>query len=238
MGQGMCSGLRDAANLAWKVALVLSGDADAALLDTYEQERRPHAEAMAKTSVQMGKVFLARTRGAAWARDTVLRAIQTIPRVRRFLRNFEFKPLPAHEAGLMATGRRRGPEGAMFPQPRVLVPGATTPVLLDEVLGAGFAVLGPGVGPELAADPRWHGLPVRFLRVRPFFAAPAGDGADADGVDEIADVDGVLTKWFDRNRAAVVVLRPDRFVYGAARAADAGQLAASLTARLRPAVLT
>ena len=42
IGQGMCAGIRDAANLTWKLALVLAGRADDALLDTYQAERRPH----------------------------------------------------------------------------------------------------------------------------------------------------------------------------------------------------
>ena len=43
IGQGMRAGIRDAANLAWKLALVVRGDADDRLLDTYETERRPYA---------------------------------------------------------------------------------------------------------------------------------------------------------------------------------------------------
>ncbi|GAA1737087.1 bifunctional 3-(3-hydroxy-phenyl)propionate/3-hydroxycinnamic acid hydroxylase [Luedemannella helvata] len=226
MGQGLCSGLRDAANLAWKLALVLSRAADEDLLDTYEQERRPHAAAMARTSVRLGKVFLARSRAGAWARDTALRAIQTVPRVRRFLRHFEFKPLPAHDAGLMASGRRRGVEGRMFPQPLVLAAGSPSPRPLDDVLGAGFAVIGPGVDPQLAADPRWQGLPVTFLRVRPA-------GTTLLGAADVGDIEGGLAAWYARDKAEVALLRPDRFVFATGQADDVPRLTALLTTRLR-----
>ncbi|MGD9996905.1 MAG: bifunctional 3-(3-hydroxy-phenyl)propionate/3-hydroxycinnamic acid hydroxylase [Ilumatobacteraceae bacterium] len=57
MGQGMCSGIRDAANLAWKLASVLHGDAGDDLLDTYERERRPHVEATTRLSIQAGDLL-------------------------------------------------------------------------------------------------------------------------------------------------------------------------------------
>jgi 3-(3-hydroxy-phenyl)propionate hydroxylase len=57
MGQGMCSGVRDAANLAWKLAAVLHGDDDDALLDTYERERRPHLERVTRLSIQAGDLL-------------------------------------------------------------------------------------------------------------------------------------------------------------------------------------
>ncbi|MFD0598374.1 bifunctional 3-(3-hydroxy-phenyl)propionate/3-hydroxycinnamic acid hydroxylase [Catellatospora coxensis] len=79
MGQGLCSGLRDAANLVWKLDLVLSGLAGPALLDTYEQERRAHTEEMAAITVRVGRVFLARSRTGAKLRDTLLRGIQLVP---------------------------------------------------------------------------------------------------------------------------------------------------------------
>ncbi|MFC4852951.1 bifunctional 3-(3-hydroxy-phenyl)propionate/3-hydroxycinnamic acid hydroxylase [Actinophytocola glycyrrhizae] len=196
LGQGLCSGLRDAANLVWKLALVLAGDADEGLLDSYEAERRPHTEEMAATSVRMGHVFLVRNRFAAAARDLVLTAVQRVPRVRRFISHFEFKPLPAHREGLMAGGRGEGVLGTMFPQPTI----AGRP--LDDLLGPGFAVLGPDVTAGTVKS--WAGPPATFHRVSP---APTRS-------DEVAElVDESLAAWFARHRVGMVVLRPDRFVY-------------------------
>ncbi|CCH32167.1 bifunctional 3-(3-hydroxy-phenyl)propionate/3-hydroxycinnamic acid hydroxylase [Actinosynnema sp. NPDC047251] len=196
LGQGLCSGLRDAANLTWRLAQVLRGDADEALLDGYEAERRPHTEEMALTSVRLGRVFLVRNRFGAAVRDAVLRAVQTVPRVRRAIRHFEFKPRPALPG-------RRGPVGSMFPQPDVAVGGTRVP--LDDVLGAEFAVVGPGVDTATAIG--WRGPVARFVRV-----VPPGTEAPAD-ITTVEDVDGALTAWFAEHGTDVVVLRPDRFVH-------------------------
>ncbi|WP_432991748.1 bifunctional 3-(3-hydroxy-phenyl)propionate/3-hydroxycinnamic acid hydroxylase [Dactylosporangium sp. CA-233914] len=207
LGQGLCSGLRDAANLAWKLALVLEGAADPDLLDTYEAERRPHAEQMAVTSVRLGKVFLVRNRYAAAARDAVLRAVQTLPRVRRFVRHFEFKPAPA-----LAGGVARGPIGTMFPQPKVTTPGSAILRRLDDVLGPAFTVIGPAVDERTVAD--WAGPAATFVRVLP--AGSAGSPpAPAHDVINVVDAGGALGDWFDRHGVGLAVLRPDRFVHGA-----------------------
>ncbi|MFX0592244.1 bifunctional 3-(3-hydroxy-phenyl)propionate/3-hydroxycinnamic acid hydroxylase [Melissospora conviva] len=235
MGQGLCSGLRDAANLSWKLALVLSGAADAAVLETYETERRPHTTEMARTSVRLGHIFLARNRSIAWLRDTVLRALQTIPRVRRFVERFEFKPVPAYRRGLMAGGRRDGVVGTMFPQPRILMPGSTGVRLLDEALGDGFAVLGPAAAGS-AFGSQWQGLPVRFVAVHPC-GTPVADlpvpaRAGRPERFDVVDVDGVLGGWLRRHRADLVVLRPDRFVFALTAAVALEQTGRDLSAAL------
>jgi flavoprotein hydroxylase len=73
-GQGMCSGVRDAANLAWKLDHVLAGQAPAALLDTYEQERLPHAQRAIELSMQLGKVICVADPAEAAARDAAMAA--------------------------------------------------------------------------------------------------------------------------------------------------------------------
>jgi resorcinol 4-hydroxylase (NADPH) len=73
-GQGMCSGLRDAANLAWKLDLVLEGLAADALLDSYQSERMPSARAAIDFSVELGKVICVPDPAAAAARDEAMAA--------------------------------------------------------------------------------------------------------------------------------------------------------------------
>ncbi len=73
-GQGMCAGLRDAANLAWKLDLVLNGLAPDALLDTYPRERLPNVKQAIEFSMELGKVICVPDPAAAFARDEVMAA--------------------------------------------------------------------------------------------------------------------------------------------------------------------
>ena len=54
MGQGMCAGIRDAANLAWKLALRVNGDASEGILDSYQQERAPNVRQFIETAIRLG----------------------------------------------------------------------------------------------------------------------------------------------------------------------------------------
>ncbi len=71
-GQGLCSGLRDAANLAWKLAAATKGEADTALLDTYQTERAPHVRATINMAIMMGRMVCTTSRWQAALRDTKL----------------------------------------------------------------------------------------------------------------------------------------------------------------------
>lgn len=69
MGQGLCSGVRDAANLAWKLDAILSGHASDALLDTVQPEREPQIRFITETAIGMGQVVCTHDPEAARARD-------------------------------------------------------------------------------------------------------------------------------------------------------------------------
>jgi 2-polyprenyl-6-methoxyphenol hydroxylase-like FAD-dependent oxidoreductase len=73
-GQGLCAGLRDAANLAWKLDLVLGGQASDALLDTYEEERLPSARAAIDLSIELGRVICVPDPTEAAERDEAMAA--------------------------------------------------------------------------------------------------------------------------------------------------------------------
>lgn len=234
LGQGLCSGFRDASNLTWKLAQVLRG-ASPALLGTYESERRPHAAEMAKVSGALGHIFMARDPKLAFARDKVLVLLGRIPRVHRFIRDFEFKPLPAVERGFMSGGKRRSrtaPEGTMFPQPEVL-DATGQRVLLDEVLGPGFAVIGMGMDPRACvpaeARARWDEVGTTFVAVR----RPGEPATEASqGLLSVVDADGKLEAWFSRAGAKIAVVRPDRFVFAAGNAGRGPAMLAEMRAAL------
>ena len=74
LGQGMCAGLRDAANLAWKLAAVISGSSPDALLDTYQAEREPHAQVVIDAAVGFGQLICLTDVDAARQRDEAMLA--------------------------------------------------------------------------------------------------------------------------------------------------------------------
>jgi 3-(3-hydroxy-phenyl)propionate hydroxylase len=65
MGQGMCTGIRDASNLAWKLAAVIKGETEEQLLNTYSSERRPHAQTYIETAIKLGQLMNSYSRDAA-----------------------------------------------------------------------------------------------------------------------------------------------------------------------------
>lgn len=74
-GQGMNTGLQDANNLAWKIALVVSGRADASMLDSYQQERFPVIKRVVDTTEEMTKRLLSKSKITPWILSTLLKLV-------------------------------------------------------------------------------------------------------------------------------------------------------------------
>lgn len=98
-GQGYNSGIRDASNLAWKLALVVKGLAGERLLDTYGMERRNHARSMIHLSEVAGDIFAPQSVKAAKLRDAVTLALNAVPQVKQYFVEMRFKPMPRYEKG-------------------------------------------------------------------------------------------------------------------------------------------
>ncbi|OIN80258.1 bifunctional 3-(3-hydroxy-phenyl)propionate/3-hydroxycinnamic acid hydroxylase [Mycobacterium malmoense] len=236
-GQGYNSGIRDAANLGWKLAAVVTGRADDKLLDTYDIERRKHARAMIDLSTMVGRVISPTDRRIATARDLLVRSASIVPSLKRYVLEMRFKPMPRYEQGAVVhtvipktPGRADSPVGTLFIQPRVDTR-TQRDVLLDDVLGDWFAVLCWNNNPRNIlgdeAFTSWKALGARFVALRPSTQLH-WTGHDDPDVVVVGDRGGALKSWFDTHSESVLFLRPDRCIAGACIAQLAPELSASL----------
>jgi 3-(3-hydroxy-phenyl)propionate hydroxylase len=196
LGQGMCAGMRDAANLAWKLALVTSGGASERILESYQLEREPHVRKIIEIAVDMGRIICTQDEEAARARDADLMSRPT--------RTLDALEMPGLTQGLMMEGSSVA--GKLGLQARVRTPDGRTG-LLDDVVGQGFVVLLRGI-----ADKPLHASAQAVLeRI----------GGRLVPIDAEMDVDGAYRDWFDRYESDAILVRPDHQVFGSARGEDA-----------------
>lgn len=227
-GQGLNSGIRDAANLAWKIDDVWHGRARDSLLDTYEPERRPHATAMVRYSERLGDVVMTTDRRRALVRDITARALLCTPPGRRYLTEMRFRPRARHEAGLVVGDHAL--TGTQLPQPRVLVPPSLRPRLLDEVLGGSFALLGVDV-PDAAwrrfDGAHWPDDAVDIKRIDVLLGDRLPPAAGAR--EAVADADGHLEEALAAARNRFVLVKPDRYIAAVMGPGDIPAVAAALS---------
>ena len=217
-GQGMNSGVRDAFNLAWKLAAVSRAEQGAALLDTYEQERKPHAWSLIAMALRIGRFMQPKTRLGAMAMQGALRIAGLYPPARDYVLQLKFKPKPRFCAGFFLPGGPRDGvrAGQLFPQPTIERRDGAR-VLLDDLLGPGFAYLGwrgDAVPPALTTlAPGFMPQVLRLLRKGDAFGP-------ADGDEVARDCEGIIEQTLVAAGARAVVLRPDRYVLAYLSAAD------------------
>ncbi|MGZ4790482.1 MAG: bifunctional 3-(3-hydroxy-phenyl)propionate/3-hydroxycinnamic acid hydroxylase [Ilumatobacteraceae bacterium] len=222
-GQGLNSGIRDAHNLSWKLAMVVAGQSSPDILDTYEEERRAHAAAMIRMSTRMGRILMTTSRPKAALIRWVFAASKLIPPANRYVTEMRFKPPPAYSSGLLQAPRKGSWLGRLLPQPPVMLPeGAVVP--LDDVLGTGFCLVAVGTG-ALAFDaftqPIWDVVGARRIELALDDVNPLPSSTHLS----IADVDEKLAATLARHVGDMLLVRPDRYVAGVCRPNDAASLA-------------
>ena len=184
LGQGLCSGTRDAANLAWKLAAVINGRATELLLDSYQAEREPHVRAITEMAVFMGRVVCTQNEDEAAARD---RDLLSKPEGERFM--------PMADTVGLKSGVLSGDEfaGTIFPEPWLKTGEGRT--RLDDVAGLAPLLI-YRAGSEAAGE---------SFRAAGGFAVSLADPAL---VDEGGRVKSLLAS------CEAVLVRPDRYVFG------------------------
>jgi 3-(3-hydroxy-phenyl)propionate hydroxylase len=209
VGQGLVAGLRDVANLSWKLAWVLRGWASPAVLDSYDEERRPHAKAMIDMAKMMGRLVMPRNKLAALLLHGLMRTLALTPATRKAFEELAIKPKNIFRRGLFARHRRGDKlvRGGLFPQ--AWVRNAQQQMQLsDAALGDNLTLVGLGVDPLSILAPEqvsaWTKLGGSFLHIGPFGQRPAGDCAF------IEDLNHAILPLVPR--ATLVVVRPDRHI--------------------------
>lgn len=189
IGQGMGAGLRDAANLAFKIAGVCHADFPASVLDSYERERRRHAKQMIALARNVGRAMTAGGQVGTAVRGLVLPRLHLLPGLRNKVTDSQTPPLRSSTM-VRPTLRTRGVVGRLCPN-AVLDDGRR----LDDQLGCGF-----GVVTATALTPTQQ----RIVAARGARAVYAASGTE-------------LARWLARYRVRAAVLRPDGIVMAAGR---------------------
>lgn len=229
VGQGMNAGVRDADNLSWKLEAVLRHGASPRILDTYETERKPHAQAMIDFSVFNKSLVSVKHPVAALARDAAMTTAVHTPGLGGWIRQAGMKPKPRFkQGGFLGLPRRRfGAEGTLAPQPMVRRYDGR-PIRFDDAVGIGWTVIGLGVDPREvlgSAVGDWDRVGTTYATLFEPGARPqgaVGDGRRHEGLIDIEDTTGAFTRWARRHRirpGELLVLRPDKFVFGSGHAA-------------------
>lgn len=212
VGQGLVAGLRDVANLAWKLAWVCEGRAQPRLLDSYDQERRPHAKAMIDLAKLMGRLVMPSNHAAAFVVHGVMRVLSSVPRLKHLFENLEIKPPNRFKVGCFVKPARgvRLCRGGQLPQAWLKPQGVRDVALSDDVLGTGLVMVGFGVDPTAGLSPAltraWAACGGGFVQIN-----PRGVSARPSTLSPWEDLSGSLMPsvvpvgW-------VAIVRPDKVV--------------------------
>lgn len=216
-GQGMNCGLRDAHNLAWKLWLVLQGLAAPSLLASYTPERRAHTRQMIDFSRFLGALIMTTARPVAGARDLFFALANFLPAARDSLSQAAIKPAPRYTQGFLTRAGSRANRllgGLMLPQPEIHL-SAEQRILLDEQLGSGFALLRLNrevARPFACCDEQsiWRRLSTRLLVL-----------------------DNEMRAILPVHEDLYLLVRPDRYIYGAFHPEQAADFARDFEQVLR-----
>lgn len=216
VGQGLVSGLRDVANLSWKLAYVLKGDAAEHTLDSYDCERRPHAKKMINVARFMGKLIMPRNSVAAFASHGLMKVARTAPALRRLLEEQGIRPANRYRRGLFlkpSWGAHRK-SGSMLPQ-EWLVDMEGNERRSDEVFGNNFALVGLGVDPEQHLDDHAIEILRKLRAIKIWVAAPNQTVTNSAGFTRKMNAPVP-----PKGEETIVLVRPDRIIVGACNARE------------------
>jgi resorcinol 4-hydroxylase (NADPH) len=212
-GQGMCSGQRDAAALAWRLDLVLREVADAAILDSYAPERKPQVRQLIENAAERATLFWSTDPEVARERDARMReGFVRQGLVAENLKNGYGTVPPLTDGFLMKLGGEAvSPAGQLSAQFTVGRSGNES--LLDDYVGANWLLLtlDQSLMASLGAADR------ELLKQLDATEFVLGAGETQSGFE---DVEGNYARWLTQLGCRLVLVRPDSYIFGGASDPD------------------
>ena len=220
-GQGMNSGLRDAFNLGWKLAGVVQGRFGPKLLQTYFNEREPHARELIQLAVGMGRIMMPKSAIQAWGVQTAFRLTRIVPSVQSYFSQMKYKPKPFYHHGFLEDSQETRLTGRMLPQPLVeLAAGGIA--RLDELLGDGCTLLAFGPDAQQRLEEA-AGLDFGLNALCRLAVVPGTVNPDpCSAIKAVRETNGLLASLIPEIRTAVILVRPDRYIAAATFGSVAG----------------
>ncbi len=213
-GQGMCHGLRDVSNLAWKMALIAKDKAPESLLSTYQPERDPHVRAVISAAVETGRYICVLDEEKAAIRDAEIREKAK----QKAIVGTAADLIPAISTGIVSLGTENA--GRRFIQPFVQVNGEQK--RLDDVLTGSWKLF---VKNQDAAEQATALIKTQLPYLDLCVCA----------IDSLED-NNALSDWLDNANANAVLIRPDFYVFGTA-SDDLSSLLKTLDTQLQNATV-
>ncbi len=197
MGQGMCSGIRDAKNLAWKLDLVLRDKAEESLFESYQVERYDHCKTLIEMAMELGKIICIPDEKEAEKRDEAFLSGNIPP----------FPEMPILTNGILhknQNGETLSPTGELSLQDFVSYQGKTG--RFDDIIGQGWTII------STKSDPR-DVLTNNQIALLEQIDAKIVHISNEENTDTVYDLNGKYAAYFNEKGLDAVIVRPDFYTF-------------------------
>ena len=245
-GRGLNSGIQDAWNVVWKLALVRAGLAPGALLETYDDERQPAAEENLRLTADTMRFLVPKRGPARWRRDAILRLSLPFAAMRKHVNaghlsnpyTYRDSPLISEDAeprtsigqpGALARFRRGPATGSLAPE--LVIMNGGEPISLLDLFGESFVVFAFCADPDagVAALDKVRGSLPADVPVSLYVIALCPITTPApDGITCLLDGDGRCAAAYGAGPATLYLMRPDRHIAARRFQGDVRELPALL----------
>ncbi|RHW38347.1 bifunctional 3-(3-hydroxy-phenyl)propionate/3-hydroxycinnamic acid hydroxylase [Lysinibacillus yapensis] len=199
MGQGMCTGIRDAKNLAWKLDLVLRNEAEKSLLESYTVERYDHCKGLVQMAIQLGKIICISDEKEVEARDQAFLSGNVPP----------FPDMPILTKGILHNNLNHeisSPVGELSLQGFVKYQGNVG--RFDDVVTQGWTIISPKTDPRSVLS---DSQIAQLEQIGMSFVHVSGE----DNNNVVYDLHGKYEDYFNKRGVEAVIVRPDFYNFAA-----------------------